>query len=272
MILGVVIYSRERQKRTSATVLEEAPGLIYQMSDGKVTKRKTVSKPAVVVEDSKKETPVAAVVEDSKKEAAAPVEKRQFRLCIGSISPACSFEPKAGTTVKGRTPMQAAKKIFTQICRASGEGEHSYSFSIIDIENEAKEFRYSGERTKLESPETIKKNNGMTSYEIYFKNVVKAVKNSKKGKEEAPAAAPESKPAETPVPPVAEAKAPAAPAKRAAKKAAAVTPVEAPAAKPVEAGAAPAKKAAEPAAAAQESSSAPPAKKLVPKPLTVKRI
>lgn len=235
------------------------------MSDGKVTKRKTASKPASVVVEEKKETPVP-VVEDEKKEAAAPaVEKRQFRLCVGSISPSCSFEPKAGTTVKGRTPMQAAKKIFTQICRASGEGEHSYSFSIIDIENEAKEFRYSGERTKLESPETIVKNKGNTSYEIYFKNIVKAVKSAKKAKDS------EAAPAETPVPaaPVAEAKAPAAPAaKRVSKKAAAtVTPVAEEKA-PEPAAPAPVKKA-EPA---QESSSAPPAKKLVPKPLTVKRI
>jgi len=92
-----------------------------------------------------------------------------------------------GGRLKGKNPMQAAKKAFTKIARAvrGGNDEASYIFTIQETTRGSKkeQFPYIGERVRQTEPRVIEKKSVnkegkevVTSYRIEFKSNVKAFK------------------------------------------------------------------------------------------------
>jgi hypothetical protein len=144
-------------------------------------------------------------------ETSAVKPKRTFRIVLDSIDPKPNPQdvdklPKNGGKYCGHTPMQAAKKMFTQVARRFGPKNEAcrYSFSIQEITNgtDGKTFSYVGQKTKRSEPQKIKK--GDSEYEINFITDVKAL--SKKSGEvmaaakavsSVPAPSPSSKPTKT---------------------------------------------------------------------------
>lgn len=105
--------------------------------------------------------------------------ERTFKLLLASVTPSVSDEKllsgKGGRYV-GKTPMQAAKKAFTQLARRVNEGaECEYTFTIQESTQGCKKAKrsYHGKRVKLDEPQTVQRSN--TSYTIRFKNDVRSV-------------------------------------------------------------------------------------------------
>lgn len=164
--------------------------------------RKPVAKPAAKA-PVKKAAPAKAPV--TRKPAAKPVKKaaaksssededestqesgkRYFKVLPESIVPTDGTPsiPEDDLSAKGgrytgKTPMQAAKKIFTRICRLAAKSSESedtefgYIFSIQEttMSSHKKVFTYQGVRQRLDEPQEISK--GDTKYYISFKSTVK---------------------------------------------------------------------------------------------------
>jgi len=117
-----------------------------------------------------------------KKKSSKPTE-RVFKLVSDSIisqgnSP--EIDPskltKGGGRYTGKNPMQAGKKAFTKIYRASGVSDKklSYVFSIQEVTSGggSKVFTYIGVREKLQNPKTVSR--GDSSYAVNYTSTVKA--------------------------------------------------------------------------------------------------
>lgn len=148
--------SKSRGRKTTESVAEDPPA--PKTRKGKATKKST-----------------------SEEEGDGGSTKRHFKINTDSIEP--EIDPSTlsagGGRFSGATPMQAAKKAFTQICRASGEGEHEFIFSITESTRGkgSKQFTYRGIRTKLDVPNTVKKDGN--SFNINYDSNVKAYKPGK---------------------------------------------------------------------------------------------
>ena len=157
---------------------KKAEAASSEVVEAKVTKAK--SKAAKAASSSEEETPAKGKTRRAKKDAenAEDNSKRHFRINVNSIVPAIPVENLSanGGRFSGNTPMQAAKKAFTQIARASGQEESSFSFSVVESTSgsSGKEFHYQGSRSRLAEPQFI--NKAGTQIPINFKNEVKSRK------------------------------------------------------------------------------------------------
>lgn len=106
-------------------------------------------------------------------------EPRCFSIDMRNLDPLIDPDqlPCArGGRFRGPTPMQAAKKAFTQLCRASNVDpdtqDISFDFILIDkTEGSANNrFRFRGSRRRLAEPQTISK--GGQTFEIRYQNQV----------------------------------------------------------------------------------------------------
>ncbi len=147
------------------------------------TPKKTATKKAAKEDAAPKKaaTPKKAAAKKAPKKEEAEVEdgKRTFKLLVSSVNPPVEENQLSGSGGRyvGRTPMQAAKKTFTQLARKVCGGEAcDFTFTIQESTqgSDKKQFSYTGERVELEEPQTI--NRAGAEYAIRFKNNVKAVK------------------------------------------------------------------------------------------------
>jgi hypothetical protein len=106
--------------------------------------------------------------------------KRTFKIVLDSIKPRIedtSKLPKNGGRYTGSTPMQSAKKAFTQIHRrcTNKDEECTFSFSIQETSSgeEGRVFSYTGRKLKRDVPLEIKK--GESKYNINYSTEVKAL-------------------------------------------------------------------------------------------------
>lgn len=129
----------------------------------------------------KRAEPVEAVeAEDAEDDASG---KRSFKLVSSEVDPALPQTVLSSIekgTYKGKTPMQAGKKCFSQICRRMMKEENNPSYSCTFTIREStrksagKRHTYHGERRELDTPQVISRDG--TEYSIRFVNVVHAVK------------------------------------------------------------------------------------------------
>jgi len=106
------------------------------------------------------------------------MKSRSFTILVDSLSPEGKLEN--GGRFLGTSPMQAAKKAFTQITRNLSKGkECKYIFSIQETTHGSKkrQFTYCGTKTRLSKPTEISKNGN--SYKIDFKTDVKSFRETK---------------------------------------------------------------------------------------------
>ena len=153
-------------------------------------------------EDSEEEPPVSEAKPPTKqkrtRKTAKPAEKvrtkrgessseRSFKLVSGSIicegdSPVVDDLKVSSLQKHGKNPMQAGKKIFTSICRATGVTDRglSYIYSIEEITpgRTSKQFSYHGVKEKLTEPRTIKR--GDSSYAAKYESKVRSHKQEKR--------------------------------------------------------------------------------------------
>lgn len=137
--------------------------------------------------------------------ADADPTKRHFRVQVGSIVPqdgspavdVANLSAKGGNYIS-KTPMQAAKKAFTKIAKASGvtgDGSVSYQFTMEESTRGSakKSFTYVGVSSKLEVPTVISKKDTKTGAPIEITvnrgTTVKAVRQPKAEKPATPAKA-----------------------------------------------------------------------------------
>ncbi len=142
---------------------------------GDKPKRTVARKPA-----TKKEP-----VPEQEKESEESSGKRTFKLLVNSVKPSVDDGQLNGNGGRyvGKTPMQAAKKCFTQLCRKVALGKAcEFAFTIQESTqgSEKKQRSYKGVRSELDEPQEIVRAN--TSYIIRFKNDVKSL--SKTSEEE----------------------------------------------------------------------------------------
>ncbi len=81
-------------------------------------------------------------------------------------------------TYTGSTPMQAASKAFTKICRtlfSSEECECIFSVQETTKDSKGRIFTYKGIRSKLKEPKVMQRGNSKP-YEILYENKIKAYK------------------------------------------------------------------------------------------------
>jgi hypothetical protein len=106
---------------------------------------------------------------------------RNFKIVFDSIialdgSPAIDPESLSakGGRFWGKGPIQASKKAFSKIARASGKEECSYQYSIIETTRGrgSKKFSYIGKWYKLKEPSQIKKKDSVVN--IYHRSEVRA--------------------------------------------------------------------------------------------------
>lgn len=165
-------------------------------------KPKAAPKPRV----PKNVVPDASSAEVDAEAAEADPSKRHFRVQVGSILPqdgspvvdVANLSAKGGNYIS-RTPMQAAKKAFTKIAKASGvtgDGSVSYQFTMEESTRGSakKAFTYIGVSSKLEVPTVISKKDTKTGAPIEITvnrgTTVKAVRLPKAEKPATPAKAP----------------------------------------------------------------------------------
>jgi len=108
---------------------------------------------------------------------------RRFKIVPDSIVPEVDADllSKDGGHYKGKSPLQAARKAFSNLCRSCSSGEETaeYRFSIIECTRGNKKTvrTYTGTHGPLDEPKTVTTKNG-TTYSINSKNVVRAVKKT----------------------------------------------------------------------------------------------
>ena len=106
--------------------------------------------------------------------------KRTFKLVPNTVSPPVSEEQFGGSSAGryvGNTPMQAAKKAFTQLARKAAKGgacEYTYTIQESTHNSDKKQRCYHGTRVKLETPQQVTR--AGVVYNIEHSNVVRSVK------------------------------------------------------------------------------------------------
>lgn len=114
--------------------------------------------------------------------------KRHFKIQTDTIEPSIELDKlsSGGGRFGGSTPMQAAKKAFTQICRAveTNEDDCEYIFTITETTrgSQGKDFTYIGTRKRRTSPQKVVKRGdaGATTFNINYEHQVKSYKPGKK--------------------------------------------------------------------------------------------
>jgi len=167
--------SEEYESDNEGESEEEEPEPVKKVSRGRPAK-KAVAKKAPVKK-------VAAKTTTEK-------PKRYFKIVLTEIVPQGSSPPintenlsAGGGRYVGKNPMQAAKKAFTRISKASADGkskkECSYVFSIAETTQTSakKTFVYIGVRRELDEPQQVTK--GDTTYPIRFESKVSSYKPTK---------------------------------------------------------------------------------------------
>jgi hypothetical protein len=154
----------------------------------------------VVEEEVEEEKPAkkakAPKAKSSKAEKSAPSDeeeeadgsgRRSFRLILDSVNPPVHFKPKKrkdgkegkeydGGRFKGKGPMQAAKKTFTQIARASEMEHPEHTFTIVETTAGSNKgtFSYIGTQIDLDEPQKIEKST--VNFNVKYRRIVKSYK------------------------------------------------------------------------------------------------
>jgi len=114
-------------------------------------------------------------------EEKAGSDKRWFKVLVDQTKPPINKEVFSanGGRYCGKNPRQAAGKAFTSLCKAAGEGNHKYIFSVQETTRGSKQriFTYVGVRSELDKPQVVSR--GGTEYSIRFSCDVKAYRESK---------------------------------------------------------------------------------------------
>lgn len=140
-----------------------------------------------VEEKPVKKTKAKASKADAEEEETDGSGRRSFRLLLESVNPPVHFKPKKrkdgkdgkeydGGRFKGKGPMQAAKKTFTQIARASDMDQPEHTFTIVETTAGSNKgtFSYIGTQVDLDEPQKIEKSN--VNFNVKFKRTVKSYK------------------------------------------------------------------------------------------------